>query len=222
MSLTEGLNRLEWNLKYESPETQDGARFSLANTGGIKAAPGTHLVRLVKEKLILTRKLELIKDPRWDITHEDLTARYQLAMQAKELLNSCHQAIGEVRMARQQLELAVMRIKKASQPSGFSNKAEQLIKQLTELEQELIQTRSESAQDPINYPPKLDDQIAYLYSIVNGMDSRPGPGAYERLEDLKLAFEPHQQQIRVLKQEVLNLNSIFTENGLKPIYFKEP
>lgn len=222
MSLTEGLNRLEWDLKYESPETQDGARFSLANTGGIKAAPGTHLVRLVKEELILTRKLELIKDPRWDITHEDLTARYQLAMQAKELLNSCHQAIGEIRMARQQLQLALMRIEKANQPSGFSNKAEQLIEQLTELEQALIQTRSESAQDPINYPPKLDDQIAYLYSIVNGMDGRPGPGAYERLEDLKLAFEPHQQQIRVLKQEVLNLNSIFTENGLKPIYFKEP
>lgn len=49
----------------------------------------------------------------------------------------------------------------------------------------MIQTKNESGQDPINFPPRIDNQIAYLFGVVNGQDALPTEGSYRRYEDLK-------------------------------------
>jgi hypothetical protein len=93
-----------------------------------------------------------------------------------------------------------------------------VLSDLEALEAELIQTKSESGQDPINYPPMLDDQIAYLYSIVNGQDDRPTEGAYQRYEDVKKAYEVHHQAFQQLCAEQLpKLNSQLNNAGFKVI-----
>ena len=63
--------------------------------------------------------------------------------------------------------------------------SEGLLDHLTAIEKELIQTRNESPQDPINFPPRIDNQIAYLFGVVNGQDALPTEGSYQRYEDLK-------------------------------------
>jgi len=44
--------------------------------------------------------------------------------------------------------------------------------------------KNESFQDPLNYPPMLDNQYAYLYGYVAMPDGPPTAGARQRFADL--------------------------------------
>jgi len=219
-----GLNRLEWNLEYEEPIAQTGAQFSLADMGAVKAMPGAHKIVLEYQGQRQEQILSVKKDPRWSQSDADLQAQYDLTMQVKELFNTCHATIGDIRSWRTQIKDVLERSKTNKTSSAISVKTagDPLIKALTEWEEKLIQTKSEAGQDPINYPSQIDDQMAYLYSIVNGQDDRPNPGCYERLEDLKKAFVPIQTQLNAFKSNEINaFNRMLQQQGLQLIMTKE-
>ena len=75
---------------------------------------------------------------------------------------------------------------------------------LTAIEQKITQTKSKSGQDPINFPPQIDNQIVTLYGYIlggfGGGDDRPTDAAYTRLEDLK----PELADLMGQLQEVLD------------------
>lgn len=219
LSLKKGLNRISWGLSYERPDILEDAVFSLANTSGVQAMIGTHTVRLTVGDQVLEQPLEVMPDPRWEQTAEDLRAQYDLTMQVKELLNTCHDLIGEIRSLRKQVNYTREKLKKHDRShEGFIALAKQVVAELTDLEQQLIQTKNESGQDPINYPSMIDDQMAYLYSIVNGQDARPTEGAYQRYRDLEQQFLVFRQQYEVIKQnEVPSMNRMLEESKLQPI-----
>jgi hypothetical protein len=45
--------------------------------------------------------------------------------------------------------------------------------------------KSKSGQDPINFPPMIDNQLTTLYGYIVRSDHPPTAGAYQRFEDLK-------------------------------------
>lgn len=221
-SVKEGLNRLKWDLRYEAPEVLEDAVFSLAYTGRMQATAGQHTVRLTGQGINQEVPLRVAPDPRWTQTVEDLQKQHDLTVQVMDLLNTCHGLIGEIRELRTQIESAKHKLQEYGKTdSGFSVLADQVTEQLTNMEHQLIQTKSESGQDPINYPPMLDDQMAYLYSIVNGQDDRPTEGSYERFRDLQEAFADFQQQFEVIKQnEVPPMNQMLERARLRLIEVK--
>jgi hypothetical protein len=213
-----GLNRFEWDLKYEGLNKQKGAMFSLANTGGIKAPVGEHRVKLEVNGTTLEHSFILAKDPRWSQSDADLKAQYELGMQVKVLFDQCHKAIGALRSVRTQLNSLKTNRKDKDFSDTITERADKIIKELTALEKELIQTQSESGQDPINYPSQIDDQIAYLYSVVNAQDDRPNSGAYKRYQDLKVLLQPKLDQLeQLMSEEVKHLNEFLKEKAISVI-----
>lgn len=195
-----GLNKIHWDLKYEAPRVEKGAVFSLARMGGVKAPPGAHVVRMKVGDHQIERDLMIKVDPRWDQRPDDLQRQYELTMKTKLKLEQVHQIIGNVRHYRDELT----RLKKRDDyDNGVVGG---LIKELTDLEQALIQSKSESGQDPINYPSKWDDQLAYLYSILNGQDDVPTEGSYERLHDLEEIIRPYETKYEQIQKRIAALN----------------
>ena len=210
-----GLNRFEWDLNYEGLEAQEGAQFSLAYIGGIKAPTGNHQVKLQVDKEEWMQSFTLAKDPRWTQSDTDLKAQYELGMQIKTLFNNCHKAIGKLRSVRTQLKGLSKRKQQSDFGKSIAEKVENIVTKLDASEKELIQTKSESGQDPINYPSMIDDQIAYLYSVVNFQDDRPNTGAYERYQDLKKELQPKLDRLqKVFEEEVNNLNTFLKEKNI--------
>lgn len=212
-----GLNRFVWNLKYEPLEKQKGSFFSLANTGGIKAPTGQHIIQLELGDKKMSQSFQIKKDPRWSQTDADLKAQYQLALDIKSLFNKSHAAIGDLRSLRVQIKDRMGLMKNKSYASSLSETGKSINKELTQLEKQLIQTKNESGQDPINYPSMIDDQIAYLYSVVNAMENRPGQGAYDRFNDLKTAMNQHFDQLKAIKEKVAKFNDDLSTAGVRII-----
>jgi len=222
LSVHAGLNRFEWDMRYEAPDVLEDAIFSLAYTGRMKATAGQHMVQLMVGDTLLETTLEVAPDPRWEQTVDDLQAQHNLTVDVMQLLNTCHGLIDDIRDLRTQIQAAAKKLEEFGKSnSGYQVLSSQLTEQLTEMELKLIQTKNESGQDPINYPSMLDDQIAYLYSIINGQDGRPTEGAYDRYEDLQEEFDVFLQQFEVVKQnEVPQLNQMLERARLKLIEVK--
>ena len=206
-SFKDGLNRLEWNMRYERPKPQPKSVFSLASLSGIKAPPGEHTLVLEVDGEKYEQKLTLAKDPRWSQTEEDMVAQYELTMQIKSLFDKSHETIGDIRSVMDQAGSLAKRPELETE-----NDVLDLCKSIStrgkSLEEKLIQTKSESGQDPINYPSMIDDQIAYLYSNLNGQDHKPSQGAYDRLNDLETELNPLLEEAAAIMQDVDKLNEM--------------
>jgi photosystem II stability/assembly factor-like uncharacterized protein len=222
-----GMNRLVWDLRYPGPDVIEDAQFSLANTGGAVAPPGAYTVRVraesATEAVTQSVSLQLRTDPRvTDVTAEDLEAQFALTMQVRDRLTEVHDAVRTIRSVREQTEALVKRAEEAEHDAALvrdlRERTRAMGERLTEIEEALIQTRSETGQDPINFPPKLDDQLAYLYSHVTTSYGRPTEGARQRFEDLAAETQPLLDRLQmVLSEDVAAFNAALQVAGIGPV-----
>ena len=207
LKVKRGLNKFQWDLKYERPVIQPKSFFSLANMGGVNAKIGSHTVELLVGTESQKTTFTLLADPRWTQSAEDLQAQYDLTMKVKELFNTCHQVIGSIRSINDQISFIQKQANLNDIEFPYEKECESLSDACKKLERALIQTKNESGQDPINYPSMLDDQIAYLYSIVNSQNGKPTKGSYDRYKDLKTALDEKNDQFKkIITEKVQPLN----------------
>ncbi len=224
-NLRTGMNRVVWNLDYGAPELVPGAVMSLSRrSSGPRAAPGLYTVELDVDGVTRTQTLKVRRDPRWEASDQDLQEQFELARSVLEELNRSHAAIRRIRSVREQVQDLLGRAREAGlkQVQRLEQTSEGLLKHLRAIEEELIQTRNESGQDPINFPPRIDNQIAYLFAVVNGQDALPTEGSYQRYEDLKGELSEILGRLeRVLSPGVREFNREAAKAGMSGVLLPE-
>jgi hypothetical protein len=221
-----GMNRFVWDLRYPGPEVIPSAQFSLAHTGGMNGPPGTYTLRVEAggERRDVTVRVGI--DPRIPtVTEEDMAAQFALARQVRERLTEVHAAIREIRSIREQTGGLLDRLRQDDRHEALVAKLDSLRapldEELTAVERALIQVRNEVGQDPINFPPMLDDQLAYLYSHVTTSYGRPNQGTYQRFHDLVDLTQPFLDRVSAAKREqVAAFNRALNEAGVGPVVTK--
>ncbi|MFP4228384.1 MAG: WD40/YVTN/BNR-like repeat-containing protein [Salinivenus sp.] len=193
-----GHNRVSWNLRGDGVDVVDDA-VVWGFTGGPKVAPGTYTARLATaDGDTLRQPLDVQMDPRLEqVTQEDLQQQYALATEVRDTSNAIYDAVRTVRSVREQ----VTNVAEHAQEAGHEtliDRAETLSDSLSSIEQTLMQTKNESFQDPLNFPPQLDNQYAHLYGYVAGPDGPPTEQAYTRLNDLNQQWSEHRSQLQSL------------------------
>jgi hypothetical protein len=185
LALEAGMNRMGWNLTGTPVHTVDDA-IVWGYTGGPKAVPGTYIVRLsVAGGATQTQDLELRMDPRIeDVTVADLQASHDLATTIRDTLTNVYDAVRMIRSVRDQMQFVAQHAEEAGHGGDLMARADSIGETLSSIEQELMQVKNESFQDPLNYPPMLDNQYAYLYGYVAMPDGPPTAGARQRFADL--------------------------------------
>lgn len=220
LTVQRGMNRFVWDLRAPGPDVIPTARFSLAYTGGAWVPPGNYTIRVEvgdEEQEVVAR---VDPDPRiTSVTAEDLRAQYALTLRIRDRLSEVHDAIREARSIREQTGGFVERADDGEYPEAAVDTLRALAatmgEALDDIEQALIQTRSESGQDPINFPPMLDDQLAYLYSHVTGSYGRPTEGAQQRFGDLVDETQPLLDRLEALiGTQVPEFNRALAEAGI--------
>ena len=215
-----GMHRFVWDLTYPGPEVVEDAVMSLADTEGFPAPPGTYRVRLTVEGQSQTRTLEVRKDPRLeDVTAEDMVAQFELTRRVRGALTRVHGAIRRLRSTREQAEALPERLEEADRDAALVDEVRErvgaLADSLTAVEEELMQTKNESRQDPLNFPPRLDNQIAYLYTHLQEADGPPTEGSRERFRDLQDEVAPILDRLAtILERDLGALNGRLEAAGV--------
>jgi hypothetical protein len=214
-----GLNRFHWSLRADGVDMVDDA-IVWGFTGGPKVAPGTYTVRLsTADGGSLTESLDVRMDPRLEnVTRADLQAQYDLATEIRDSTTAIYDAIRTIRSVREQMHSVAEHAAEAGH-DGLTARADSISEELTAIEQELMQTRNESNQDPLNFPPQLDNQYAYLYGYVAGPSGPPTEGARERLRDLNEQWRPLRERLQtVLDTDLAQFNEQVRSLQGQPVF----
>jgi hypothetical protein len=221
-----GMNRFVWDLRYPGPDVIPSAQFSLAYTGGLNAPPGTYTLRVEAGGERQDVDVRLGLDPRIpSVTEEDMAAQFELARQVRERLTEVHAAIREIRSIREQTKGVLERLRDQEDRKELVTELDSLRtvleEEITAVEKALIQVRSEVGQDPINFPPMLDDQLAYLYSHVTTSYGRPSQGTYQRFHDLVDLTQPFLDRVSAaIQEQVAAFNRTLNQAGVGPVVTK--
>ncbi|MFV1985878.1 MAG: glycosyl hydrolase [Gemmatimonadota bacterium] len=219
-----GLNRVIWNFQEEGPDIVDGAQI-WGFTGRVPAVPGEYEVRLSTGDVSQTRPLDVAIDPRvaGEVSTADLQAQHDLMVRVRAMLEESHDAVREIRSIRDQMTDVAKTAKDAGFGDEFETMAEDTGEKLTAVEEELFQTKNESGQDPLNFPPMLDNQIAALYGYIRSTYDRPNAGAAERADDLRAALGVHLDALeQIIDSDVAEFNQLLREKGVPGVIIRTP
>ena len=226
-----GQHRVYWDLTYPGPEIVESAVI-WGYTGGVKAPPGEYRVRLTSGDIEQTASFRVLKDPRLDnVTQADFEEQFRVAMAVRDSLTQVGEVLEELQGIMAQIDEVVEKAGFAGQSEAVTPLADTVDANLTEVQEELMQTRNQSGQDPIRFPPKLDNQWVELYNFLTGVDGyisggpegRPTAGAMERYEDLNAEWRRVRGRYQgVLNDHVRRFNELVERLGLPAVVLKDP
>jgi photosystem II stability/assembly factor-like uncharacterized protein len=205
-----GLNRFAWNLRYEDPVKIPGAFYEgeMAPKGTF-ALPGTYQVKLTVAGKSQTVPLELTMDPRVTVSREDLDKQFDLEQKIGRRLTVTHRTINQLRDLRAEVQAMNKKYTGVAAWEPLRPGADELVKKLTALEEQLVQTKIKSTEGDLNFPTMLDEQLTYLSFVVDAGDAAPTQGQVETFEMLSKKIEEQLAKWDgILSQDLLTLNRL--------------
>ena len=212
-----GINRFTWDMRYPGAARFDGLIFWAGSTTGPIAPPGRYTVRLSAPGVTESVPLIIVRDPRADVSDADLKAQFDLLMAIREKVSEANYAVRTVRNMRAQLSERVPKLSGAS-ADEFKALAGDMGKELSAGEQEIYQVRNQSMEDPLNFPIKLNNQLASLSDMVASGNYRPTKQAREAFQSLSADLAKQTAAIKQsLDKRLPRLNDILKAAGLPPL-----
>jgi len=174
-----GMNKFIWNERYPDATTFPGLIMWAAGVQGPRISPGHYQVRITVDGKTQTAGFEVKADPRLKTTPEEYAKQLSLALQVRDKLSETNAGVVRIREVRRQLEEFTKRDDKK-----VADAAKDLIQKLTAIEEDLYQTKNRASEDPLNFPIKLNNKIAYVLGTVANSESQPTQQSYMVYEDL--------------------------------------
>jgi hypothetical protein len=210
-----GLNRVTWTGHYPGPVKFPGMIFWGAGSAGEEgpvALPGEYTVRITANGETKSQPMKIEKDPRLpQITQEDLQKQFDLAMKIRDEISRANNMVIHIREIRK----ALTEDGKKNGSADLKRLSDVFLKNLSSIEEDLYQVRNRSGQDPLNFPIKLNNQIASLGRSVMEGDAAPTDQAYVVFKELTDRLN-HQQSLydQTMMAGLAKINPILTKNKL--------
>jgi photosystem II stability/assembly factor-like uncharacterized protein len=211
-----GLNSFNWNLRYPGATVFDGIIIWGARPqNGPKAPIGTYQVRLTVGNHSETKSFKIKMNPNLKgVSETDLKEAFDVASKIRDRESEANEAVIRIRTIRKQIEDRVKEVNDA----GFSTSAKTLISTITQIEEELYQTKNRSNQDPLNFPIKLGNRLSALRRSLETGDGKPTAGVYKVFGELSKELDTHLSKLEgALKSGIDNINPILLNKQMKAI-----
>ncbi|MCF6167344.1 glycosyl hydrolase [Lutibacter sp.] len=211
LKVKKGANQFNWNMQYPDAEKVKGMILWWASLNGPKALPGDYSVKLAKNgKMVSEQTFKLLKDPRSTASDDDLLAQFNFILEIQEKLTEIHKTLKNITKVKKQVKQLKAAISDKEKNKEIIDLADKIVKELTEYENVLYQTKSKSNQDPLNFPIKLNNKLAHLNSLSSIGDFKPTDQSIKfkneivKLIDTELAkiYTVFQNDVKKLNKEV--------------------
>jgi hypothetical protein len=178
-------------------------------------------VKLTVDGKTMTESFEVMKDPRISTSPEDFAKQMELELKISNKLGETNKAVTRIREVRKQLDDLVKRIGDQPKAAPISQAAKSLNLKLTEVEEQLYQTKNQSSQDPLNYPIRLNNKLAALGGVVAASDSAPTDQDYTVYEEIVGQIDPQLRKLdQLMNTDVAAFNRLVHEQDIPAIVIK--
>jgi hypothetical protein len=145
---------------------------------GVAVSTGAYNVKLTAGDKSFTAKVDVKTDPRFHVSQEDLDKQFEFATRINSRISAGHDAINQIRSLRTQIDSLRQRLPSAEYKPVL-DAADALNKKMTTVEEEMIQTKSTSNEDALNFPIRVVNQLVDLFGTVESADAAPTAQSYE-------------------------------------------
>lgn len=219
--LKKGGNLFVWNMRYPDVKSFEGMVLWGAETAGPKAVPGRYKVRLSIGDQSQEQEFDIVKDPRSSAGQADLQEQFNFISEVNNKVSEAHQVIIDIRETRKQTNALIEKIKANDQHKAIVDKAKEIDKAMTAVEEALYQTKNRSNQDPLNFPIKLTDKLGGVAGLSGIGDYKPTAQSYVVKQELTQAINVQLAAWRKIKEESLPaFNQMVKTAGVDAIIVK--
>jgi photosystem II stability/assembly factor-like uncharacterized protein len=213
-----GLNRFVWDMRSETPASVPGAVSWGGRPTGPLVVPGSYQIKLTVAGKTSTAPAEIQKDPRVTASQADLEKQNELAMRIRDRVNAGHEAVNQIRSVRGQIDALKKRLGADAGAKPVLEAGDALKKKIDAIEEKIIQPKSKSGEDPLNYPIQAADQLMALQSTVESADAAPTSQAYVVFDELNTRLETQLAAWREIQSKDLTaLNELIKKNSVPAI-----
>jgi hypothetical protein len=221
-SLKVGMNRVIWNMRYPDAVGFQGLIMWAGGVAGPLAPPGRYQVRLTTGGRNQAREFRYVSDPRVHTSAEDYARQFQLLIRVRDRLSDANRAVVQIRDLRAQLDQVTTRLAGVQGAPGIRARADSLKGRLTEIEEQIYQTKNRSGQDPLNYPIRLNNRIAALAGVVGGADARPTDQASQVFDQLSAELQVQLDRLhQVVETDVPAFNALVRDANVPALIMRD-
>jgi len=218
LTAQQGMNRYVWNMRYRDATTFPGLIMWAGDVQGPRIAPGHYRARMTVDGRTQTVEFDVKPDPRLKTTPEEYAKQLSLALQIRDKLSETNAGVIRIREVRRQLEEYTKRDDKK-----VADAAKALIAKLTAIEEDLYQTKNRASEDPLNFPIKLNNRLAYVLGTVANSESQPTAQSYMVYEDLATRVNGKLRELNgLLTEDVAAFNKTIHDSDAPAVVVTNP
>ncbi|MFM1794564.1 MAG: hypothetical protein RL642_949 [Bacteroidota bacterium] len=207
LSAKKGLNRFAWNLRGQGMPTIDNVYIE-GSYAGRKLVPGNYTVVLKADGIEQTTSLQVKADPRINATAADFAAQDELLAKLEKDVTDIHVAVTRMRGLTKQVKDMVKLVEQDQSKADIVSMANALVKKIGVWEEKLIQPKSQSYDDVINFVNKLSANIIFVHGEVNSTVPYVTVGQKARYAELHAEWLIYQKEMEeLLNKDVAELNA---------------
>lgn len=220
LEVKSGMNQFVWDMLYPPAERIDDMILWNGTPGSIMVPPGDYVAKFLIGSDSAEVSFTIRADPNYKVTQADYEAQYNMLLAIQQKFNEVQRGIKEIRSLRTQINEFMSRQGKDC-PAAVKSLSDEIVKQITGIEEALYQTKARSSQDVLNYPIRINDKLAGLFNVVNSGVNAPSQQAKEVFAELSAQADAQLQQLRNIKaQQLVQLNQLIHEHKLPVITVK--
>jgi photosystem II stability/assembly factor-like uncharacterized protein len=218
-----GLNRFVWNMQYEPPQIVPGAVYDNGPPEGVLALPGKYEIRLTVDGKPYSAPVELLSDPRAKISAADLQKQFTLATEVRDLNDTDHKIVLEIRDLQAQLKVVDKRLGDDEGAKAVRFSVDEMNKKISAIENQLISVKSTANEDQLNYGNMLSSQLAYLENSVDDSDIAVPQAEYDQYNVFRRQMEKIEADWQsVTKKDLVDLNDLMRKNHIMAVGISAP
>jgi photosystem II stability/assembly factor-like uncharacterized protein len=215
LKLKEGDNVFYWDMMYPGAEKVKGMILWWGSLAGPKAIPGAYSVELNINGTSQTQSFNILKDPRSSSSITDLKAKFDFILAVRDKLTETHKALKNIKKIRKQVAVLKKAISDKKAHKDLITFADDIVKRMTVIENNLYQTKSKSNQDPLNFPIKLNNKLAHLNALTGMGNFKPTDQAYAFKKEVTAAIDKELKNLyQIFNNDVKQLNDKVKASGI--------
>jgi photosystem II stability/assembly factor-like uncharacterized protein len=208
LSVKKGLNRFVWDLRRMNMPTIDNVYIEGSYSGG-KIAPGSYTITLKVDDTEQTVPFVLNADPRIKSTSEEYTKQDVLLKSIETDVADIHVAVVRMRNLSKQVQNLMDLVEGDKTKDALVKQGKSILEKVTKWEEQLIQSKSQSYDDVINFVNKLSANYIFVHGEAGGNVPYVTAGHQLRFNELHEEWIVYKTQMdALLKSEVSAFNEL--------------
>ena len=201
-----GLNRANWNLRYEAPRRRANAApgedpdadapGQRGGGGSPQAVPGKYTAKLlIGDEVVSETQIEVRLDPTLTVSQADLQSQFDHAIRLRDLASNVNDALRALDLTKAQLEASEKLAAKADQPKIAEMK--------NRVEAEIARFASGALRYRTIKKPRLSEEIGPVLAGIAGGNLAPTQYQIEAANQLAAEYKIEAAAYSQFRKEVL-------------------